>query len=161
MVLDLLHPSRVHWAGTRPRLSSHDHPIDAAEINPPQRTQQRLDPEKLHVCRCAPKVVNAENVVSVFHTDAHKDVRPPFERRTQLQQPLRPLCKQLVLVPASAPHHVKYPFDVADGHLFVEEITRGIYEDSAWALPFQRQFQHVRLQRETKAVGIASMSHRL
>lgn len=161
LVAEIDDPLRVHRPRTRSRLTAHDHPIHAGEIEVRQRAKQRLERQELdHRARVA-EMIDAESVIIVFDADTHPDVAGPVQLLAQARQPIRPLGQKLEPMPVGAAHHAEHSLDERGGHVLVKEVAHGVDENDLRFLPAQRQFQDVIMDGEFEAVHVVRLPHRL
>jgi hypothetical protein len=64
-------------------------PVDAIEIELPERGEQRFERDEPDPRRGPTKVVDPAKVLRRLDTDAHPDVRRPVEPASKVPQPLR------------------------------------------------------------------------
>lgn len=161
LIADVGDPLRVHRASLRAGLATDDHPVDVSKIEFHERAKQRLDRKELHARICTSKLIDARDVVGIFHTHAHPHIRRPVEFAIERCESIGALGEHLKAVPVRAAHDVEDALDVLDRHIFVEEIAHRVDEDRLRLFPLQRKVEHLRLKRERKAVPIVRLPHRL
>jgi len=151
------YPCDVDAAMARPGLATGDQPIDAIEVEPFQRSEQRLGGDEAHRGRRFAQVVSTVPEAAVLDRHAHPDVARPRQLWRELDQPLVPLGQDLEGVLLRAGHHVEHLGDVLIGDVLVEEVAHRVDEHDARAAPAQRHLQALRPQAQVEAllVGVA------
>lgn len=135
LIADVGDPLRVHRASLRAGLATDDHPVDVSKIEFHERAKQRLDRKELHARICTSKLIDARDVVGIFHTHAHPHIRRPVEFAIERCESIGALGEHLKAVPVRAAHDVEDALDVLDRHIFVEEIAHRVDEDAAGSAP--------------------------
>ena len=79
----------------RAGLAAGDQPVDAGEVQPVERAEQRLGGDEPHRGRHLAQVVGAVHEAPVLDRHAHPDVRRPGERGGELREPLVALGQDL------------------------------------------------------------------
>ena len=84
-------PILFHWPCPRPGLAAHNYPVNLAEIQMWQWTQQWLKRQEPDSRTSLAKSVDPEPVVTALHAHAHPYIVRPFKESIQFEQTIRSL----------------------------------------------------------------------
>lgn len=135
---------------TRPGLAARDDPVDALEVEPGQRPEQRLAREEPHRHRHRSQFVRAPHHRLVLDRRAEPEVLRPRQPIGEQPRAPSPLRQHLVSVLWRVVDHVEDVAHEPDRHLRVEQVTHRVHEDHARSLPRVRHRERGRMHRHTE-----------
>jgi hypothetical protein len=131
----LSYPVWITVAMVRATLSASNEPVDALKVQSVDWAKKWLGTDETHGSRYSPQNVCAPRVLIGLHRDASPDMTRPWKVLGHAGEALWTLRQHLKNMPVSSNHRIEDIYYEVIGHVCVEEVRHGVYENTPGLLP--------------------------
>ncbi len=107
----------------RTRFATDDHPVNARQISPSERTDERLAGKEAHRGGNLSEIVNTIQNAAVFDADSHPNIIWPQQLRAKLPNPGASLRQNLKRVLRALGHRMEDAPNEFERHVEVKQIA--------------------------------------